>query len=215
MTRIYALIDPESLEIRYIGKTKTDVGRRFLRHLREKRQGTYKRNWIAALERRGLRPLLDLIDVVSEDEGAETEQYWIAYYRFTGCRLLNMTDGGEGRLGQIASVETREKLRLAATGRSFSSETKKKIADALRGKSNPHLGKIPSEESRKKMSDSHKGRVTKPPSAATRKKISEAFKGKALSVEHRRKLSDAHKGKKPLEETRRKMSIAHKNRRLP
>ena len=84
-------------------------------------------------------------------------------------------------------------------------------------------GRVPSEQSRKKMSDAHKN-----PSEETRKRMSEASKGrthseetkkrmsevhKNISEETRRKLSEAHKGKTRSEETRRKISELKKGRK--
>jgi len=80
-------------------------------------------------------------------------------------------------------------------------------------------GGIPSEETRKKISESRKGKkhpqFGKPLSAETRRKISEALKGREHSADTRRKLSEAHKGKtrKPLStDTRCKISEAMKGR---
>jgi group I intron endonuclease len=76
-------------------------------------------------------------------------------------------------------------------------------------------GNVVSDATKKKQSENKKG---KPRSEETRRKISEAHKGKKLgppSEEHRRKHSEAHKGKKlgpPSDETRRKLSEAHKQR---
>ena len=66
-----------------------------------------------------------------------------------------------------------------------------------------HLNKYYSEETRKKLSESMKGREV---SEETRRKISEANKGKTRSEETRRKISESHKGKTHSEETRMKMS---------
>lgn len=62
---------------------------------------------------------------------------------------------------------------------------------------------IPSEETRRKISEANKGKKRKPLSDEHRRKISEANKGeknhnfgKPLSAEHRRKISEAKKGKK-------------------
>ena len=61
-----------------------------------------------------------------------------------------------------------------------------------------HMQNI-SDETRKKMSESKKGRTSPRKgvtlSAETRKKMSEAKKGKKLSEEHRKKISEAKKGK--------------------
>ena len=55
------------------------------------------------------------------------------------------------------------------------------------------------------------GSIGKIFSEETKRKISEARKGKKLSEETRRKLSEAAKGKKHSEETKKKMSESHKN----
>ena len=85
--------------------------------------------------------------------------------------------------------------------------------------------KIPSEETRRKLSKASKGRKLPPRSAEHRRKISEARKGKKLkplTEEHRRKISEAQKGEKnhnfgktPPEETRLKMSKAIKGEKHP
>ena len=74
------------------------------------------------------------------------------------------------------------------------------------------------EETRKKMSEAHKGKHL---SKETRRKISIANKGKNnpnygkhLSEEHKRKIGKSNKGKHHSEETRRKMSEAHKGKHL-
>ena len=74
-------------------------------------------------------------------------------------------------------------------------------------------------ETRKKISESQKGKKGSHHSKDTRKKISESMKGKKLSEEHRRKLSEAHKGKmtwnkgKHLsDDTRRKISESLKGK---
>ena len=64
-----------------------------------------------------------------------------------------------------------------------------------------------SEETRRKMSETHKG---KPKSAETRLRMREAQRNR--SEETRRRLSESAKGKTPSEETRRKMSESAKNR---
>ena len=58
-------------------------------------------------------------------------------------------------------------------------------------------GKIPSEETRRKMSESHKGYKV---SEETKNKISESLKGRLFTEEHKRKMSESlkkyHKNKK-------------------
>ena len=97
------------------------------------------------------------------------------------------------------------------SGIHHSEETRKKISEA-------HKGKHRSEETRKKISEAHKGKESwikgKHLSEETRKKLSESHKGKVFSEEHRRKLSEAKKGKHRSEETCRKISEARKGKTL-
>jgi len=86
------------------------------------------------------------------------------------------------------------------------------------GKNNPNYGRKRSEETKKKISESQKGR--KKHSEETRKKLSEANKGKnnpnygkKFSEEHRKKISEALKGKKRSEETIKRMSEVQKGRK--
>jgi hypothetical protein len=72
-------------------------------------------------------------------------------------------------------------------------------------------GCIPSEETKRKLSEANKGHTV---SKETRKKISEASKGKTHSEEHKRKLSEVNKGHTVSEETKRKLSEAHKGNTL-
>ena len=73
---------------------------------------------------------------------------------------------------------------------------------------------IPSEETRRKMSEANKGKKRTPHTAETKQKISEANRGKIRTPETRHKLSEANKGKTHSEETRRKLSKAHKGKTL-
>ena len=68
---------------------------------------------------------------------------------------------------------------------------------------------IPSEETRRKISEGNKGKVL---SEETRKKLSKISKGKVVSQETRKKVSEANKGKRRTEEQRRRMSDVRKLR---
>lgn len=69
------------------------------------------------------------------------------------------------------------------------------------------LGRKPTVETLKKMSESSKGRRH---TEEARMKMSKAKKGKKLSLEHRSRLSESHKGYKLPEEQKRKISVANK-----
>ena len=55
-------------------------------------------------------------------------------------------------------------------------------------------GRIHSEETRRKMSESAKRRIHPPHSEETRRKMSESHSGKTLTQEHRAKISKSHQG---------------------
>lgn len=81
-----------------------------------------------------------------------------------------------------------------------SEEVRKKISESNKGR------KL-SKEHKKKLSKSHKGKIL---SEETKKKMSESHKGKSFSEEHRKKISELHKGKKHSEETKKKISKSKK-----
>ena len=60
-------------------------------------------------------------------------------------------------------------------------------------------------ETRKKLSEAGKGRIT---SEETRQKLSKIFKGRIISEETRQKMSEVRKGITLSEETRKRMSLA-------
>jgi len=84
----------------------------------------------------------------------------------------------------------------------YSEESKRKNSES-------HKGKKLSEETKRKMSKSAKGK-TKP--LKTRQKMSKVNKGKKLSEETRQKISESNKDKKLSEETRKKISEAMKGK---
>lgn len=98
----------------------------------------------------------------------------------------NIVKGGEGCVGFHHTEESKEKNRVAhlgkhLPGRQLSEEQKRKISSLKKGNKNM-LGHKHSLESRKKMSESLKGRKA-------------WNKGVPMSEEQKKKLSDAHKGK--------------------
>ena len=87
-----------------------------------------------------------------------------------------------------------------------SEETRRKLSEA-------HKGKTLSEETRRKIGEAGKGNtysLGKTASEETKRKMSEVRKGKTFSEEHRRNLSEALKN--PSEEIRRKIGESNKRR---
>jgi len=83
--------------------------------------------------------------------------------------LVNLTDGGEGRLNFKISEETRHKQSLARIGIppsnkgcSKSEETKEKISNSLKGDKNFNYGKHFDDDHKRKLSESNKLPQIKP-----------------------------------------------------
>src|ERR1019366_8160909 len=73
---IYALCDPETREIRYIGKTSRTLKQRLRQHLRDAEEGdksrcsSYRLRWLRSL---GAQPVIVSLLITSESFGIEME----------------------------------------------------------------------------------------------------------------------------------------------
>ena len=103
-------------------------------------------------------------------------------------------------------------LGLAGIKHIVSDETRRKLSESHKGLVSGMLGKQHTEESREKNRQSHLGKSV---SLETRQKLSAAHTGRTLSDEHKQKLSDAMSGKKFSEEHKQKLSAAKKGKPSP
>jgi len=80
---IYALADPVTKEIRYIG-CAFEVFVRYGVHLRNnrivKRDSLLKYNWIKSLKDKKLKPLLIILEKVNAESAKEAEMVWMKFY---------------------------------------------------------------------------------------------------------------------------------------
>lgn len=111
-TFIYALCEPGTRTIRYIGKAN-DPKKRLKNHL--KKSGSIKGETRLArwLRKVGIPDLVILREVLTQDWQKSEERY-IRLARGCGMDLVNSTDGGEGV--QNPSLESRELLRASKLG---------------------------------------------------------------------------------------------------
>ena len=85
---IYVLKDPITNEIRYVGCTK-NVEQRYKAHTNKARDyNTPKREWLESLRTQGLKPILEVIEVV-DNNYLEREKYYIQLYRLQNYNLTN------------------------------------------------------------------------------------------------------------------------------
>lgn len=191
---IYALIDPRTDEIRYIGKTQYQtVEVRFKQHLKDSARGKeyYVYRWMRILQQDGLIPQVCVLESGAGAGVDEAEKKWISWYRPWG-RLTNLTDGGDGSSKLFQSEEKRRKISESWKYRVVSEETKRKQSEVRRGKV-PKRG----EAWRLKVSQMCIERNKQPRSLETRQKTSATMKGRKrgpFTLEHRQNISKGRIG---------------------
>jgi hypothetical protein len=126
-TNIYILIDPRTNMVRYVGKAN-NVSQRYKAHLnRARKHQIHKKNWIEQLKKEGLKPIIEIVDIVPIDNWIFWETYWISQMRTWGFDLINYTNGGDGcTFGNQTSFK---KGHVSWLGKNHSEESKKKIGD--------------------------------------------------------------------------------------
>lgn len=93
--QIYALLDPDNGNIRYIGKAN-DAARRYKGHIRDSnRRDTPVYRWIRKLASSNKKPELQVLLSCCSDRWQHYEKSIIESNRKSGVRLLNVADGGE------------------------------------------------------------------------------------------------------------------------
>jgi len=119
--------------IRYVGKADVPV-ERARQHWNGKNQyKTIKNSWLKSLAG---PPTVQILQEVEDHEWQAAETDWILQLRDYGCRLTNGTNGGDG--GAVTDPDARARTRAA------------------------HVGKVASEETRRKMSEAQKRRLEDP-----------------------------------------------------
>lgn len=180
--KIYVLRNPDTLEIRYVGKTVRSLAQRLGNHIynaKNTKHNLHLANWIMSLLKINKRPIIELIEECDYSYWEEREQYWISYYP----NLINVTLGGDGCIGFKHKPETIEKLKRSNLGKRHTQEFKDNMSKRLKGVSftSEHIAKIVAANTGRKAT--------------------------AIAVKH---ISEAHKGIIQSEESKRKRSIAIK-----
>lgn len=185
---IYGLIDKTTNELKYIGKSINPQSR-YRKHLQDSHKKiSYKDNWIYSSLLKNEKPELLIIDEVNEDNWIFWEKHYISYYKSIGCKLTNISEGGDNPpnlTGRKRTKEEIEKISKSNLGKKRSEETKLNISLAKKGKPILHLnnGIERSLSHRNKLSLSLRGRTS-------------PNKGKKFSDIHKKNLSDGHNSQK-------------------
>lgn len=128
---IYTLSDPTTKQVRYVGKTKCSIVKRFNHHIDKSKNKptTHRDNWIKSLLLKGLLPIIEII----EEDAIDYESYWINQFFCWGFNLTNMTSGGEGRSSYKMPDSTKLKISLANKGNKHTEESKNKMSKSKTG----------------------------------------------------------------------------------
>lgn len=190
---IYALVDPVTEEIRYIGKAE-NCETRLRSHIRASRRADfYCSRWIRSLI---TEPKLIILDTVPKNNWQFFECAYIKLYRELGFRLTNTSNGGESPMeGRKHRPESNIKRSKSLIGKPAWNKGLKmpdgfgqNIRDRLHKMGHPMQGKKHSVSAILKMSGENNpmfGRTGE----------SHPLFGKTHSIEHRAKNSAAHSGK--------------------
>lgn len=186
---IYRHIRHDKDEVFYVGKGTFTRRRQYRQAFRLKTN----RFWKAIIAKCGGYDIEIMMEFDDEDAAFAKEREMIALYgrRDLGAgTLVNMTDGGEGAIGHVQN-----------------DEHKKRISQALKGKSNHWKGKTFTDEHKHKIGVSGRGKIR---SEETRRRMSNAQRGHVISIGTRQKLRIANIGKRHTEEARQKISAAQR-----
>lgn len=179
---VYAVVDPRSDEVCYVGQTKRP-NERARRHRLGKTHGNV-RAWERRLISLGLEPVFRVLeDDLTVSQIDERESYWIAKGLALGWPLLNLLDGSIGYIGGNIPSDVRQKISETMkenwADAEFHEEQTQRIRKALADpKVRARLSKLASE--RDPMSDE------------TRTKISQTVSELWENPEYREKQVQAH-----------------------
>jgi hypothetical protein len=141
------------------------------------------------------------------------QRYGLKHYKTIKMNLAFICMRGNNREYNNSYLyeNAKERRRKIKKGKSLSIETRKKLSETGKGRAPTYgfTGKCHTEETKKKMSEAKKGRLT---SEETRRKMSEAKKGKNHPHYGKRGENSHNYGRVASEETKKKMSEAHKGK---
>lgn len=199
MYKIYILIDPFTHQVRYVGQTVRNLQVR-LKHHSYGSKNTHIINWVKSILKKSAKPIIEQIDSCEDSETCDDlERFWIAYFRFIGARLANLSKGGQSLSPEELELFNKKKK---LNGRRMKSD----FCQSQKNKDNyqkllAHWKKTQTPEVRKEIG----------------KKISISSKGKKASEEALKNIRIAalkRKGIPRTEEVKRKIGLKHKGKKL-
>ncbi len=175
---------------RYIGQTKGTLESRFKKHKADALVAMRGYALHAAIRKYGIEnfeiKLLSKCQTLGEAN--HREAYYIRLFNTLSPNGYNLKSGGDNA--------------------PMSEETKRKLSEGRKGERHHFFGKHFSDEHKKNLSLSQKGKRGRSTSEETKRKQSESHKGKPVSKEHREKLSKALMGVSHTEERKENIRLA-------
>lgn len=184
---IYALCEPGTRTVRYIGYSNNPK-KRLRTH---KCRSTPAGSWLRGLTE---KPNLVILSEVPAESRKSEEVRYITNARMLGMNLLNVNEGGGGVV-------------------THTPEARAKIGEASRGSRNPNFGVSPSVETRGKMRLARIGQhLSEETKSKISVKISALKKGVKLPSEHCANIGRSKLGMLHSEDTKSRMSRAQEER---
>lgn len=88
---IYCLTDPQTFEVKYVGRTTKDPAVRLKQHLSANNKGNGGlQHWINSLKKINKKPTINILEVVIPCHASQAEKKWLMYYDKKGIYLLNL-----------------------------------------------------------------------------------------------------------------------------
>lgn len=224
---IYGLIDPNTSEIRYVGKTIKSLKKRLSQHLSDiEKNNPHKFRWIKSLVSQDQKPLIIELEICDEKNWVEREKYYIQ----TISNLTNITLGGENGLfftdelikkisDGVKNAWTNETFRKNHIDKMklFWANEINRINHSKKIKGNKHT-----DETKNKISESHK-ELWKNEEYKNKQSLNnktkwenDEYRNKILSFiqsdEHKKNVSERFKNKPKSEITKQRMSISNVNK---
>lgn len=156
-TYIYTLSDPITGNIRYIGKTNNlryRIGRHVFDSIKDTK--THKRAWIKSLLDKGLKPNIEILDIVLKSEWEFWEKFYINLFKIWGFNLLNLSEGGESGSKTIEHLQKMVQTRMSNNSYKHTEHQKMYMSEKFKHDGNPFFNKTHTKETKEKIGNKSK-----------------------------------------------------------
>jgi len=129
MQSVYALGDPRTNQIRYIGTAK-DVYKRYAAHLNHPHTNKVKNAWMDEIKQCGMIPTLTVLESNIEDTQIDVrERFWIQHYLALKMPLTNVQNINDPEEPPIGKLSLRLRVKEVAMSKGISQGRLQRLAD--------------------------------------------------------------------------------------